>query len=301
MRSGRTVGALVGLVVLATGVAACGDTKQSGNGELRVVATTTQIADFARNVGGDRITLTRLLAPNADPHDYEPTPKDVAAVADAQLVLEHGIDLDSWLDDVIDNAGGDATRVRVTDGIHLRPDGGAGDPHVWLDPRNAIAMVRNIARALATSDPAGADAYEANAKRYADELAALDTDLAAQIAPIGRQARTIVTDHDALGYFADRYAVTVVATVIPSTSTAAEPSAKDVAALVKTIRTSGARAVFSEASVDPRLVETIAKEAGVPFGPPLYADSLAPEGEPAATYTGMMRANMDAIIEGISP
>lgn len=293
------------LAATATTLAACGgdSSADADTDTVAVVATTTQLGDFARNVGGDRVTVTQLLQPNADPHDYEPTPGDATAVGEADLVVEHGIGLDEWLDGVVSNAGGDATRVVATRGITLLPgddEAPAGDPHVWLDPRNAVAMVRNIQRALETADPGSADAYAANADRYIEQIEAMDAELAGRIATVPEARRKIVTDHDAFGYFARRYGITVVGTVIPSLSTAAEPSARDLAELSRTIRQEGVGAVFSEASVDDRLQKAIAEEAGATLGNPLYGDTLGPAGQPAGTYLGMMRSNMDAIIAGTS-
>ena len=283
---------------LVCGCAAGGDA--GGQHRLRVAATTTQIADFARNVGGDRVRVTSLVGPNVDPHDYEPTPGDVADVSRADLVLEHGIGLDAWLDGVISNAGGRARRVLVTAGIPLLAGDAAdpsGDPHVWLDPRNAVAMVRNIADAFAAADPAGAAAYRANARRYIRSVDALDRALRADIATVPAARRRIVTDHDALGYFARRYGVTVVGTVIPSLSTAAEPSAGDLARLAEVIRREGVGVVFAERTVDPRLERAIADETGASVGT-LAGDSLGPSGTPTGTYLGMMRYDMDAIVAG---
>lgn len=282
----------VGLAVL-TG---CGRQSDAGNGHLAVVATTTQLGDFARTVGGARVSVTQLLRPNTDPHEYEPTPTDVQAVADATVVLEHGLGLDNWLDQVASNAGGSAARVLTTSGIVLLP---GGDPHVWLDPGNAVRMVAAVERALIAADPPGATTYHANARGLTDRITAMDAELEAQIAtvPVGR--RKIVTDHDAFGYFARRYGIDIVGTTLPSLSTAAEPSAKQLDTLAATIRKEGVRVVFSEASIDPRVEQALADEAGATLGAPLYADALGPAGTPAGTYLGMMRVNMDAIIAGI--
>lgn len=301
----RVLATLAAGLLAATALAACGGgTSTSSGGDLRVVATTTQLADFTRNVAGERATVTQLLKPNTDPHEYEPTPGDVTAVAGARIVIEHGIGLDEWLDQIVANAGGSPARIVATNGVPLLPGDDkepAGDPHVWLDPTNAVIMVRNIARGLEAADPAGAATYRANADRYVSEIEAMDRDLAARIATVPAGSRKIVTDHDAFGYFARHYGITVVGTVIPSLSTAAEPAAKDVAALAATIRREGVHTVFPESSVDPRLQRAIAEESGAALGEPLYGDTLGPAGTPGATYLGMMRSNMDAIIAGIGP
>jgi ABC-type Zn uptake system ZnuABC Zn-binding protein ZnuA len=297
--------ATLAAVIVATAFAGCGENAPTTDGgDLPVVATTTQLADFARNVGGERVAVTQLLQPSTDPHDYEPTPSDVAAVADARVVIEHGLGLDEWLDQVVANSGGAPARIVATQWITLRPgddEEPAGDPHVWLDPANAITMVRGIATGLAAADPAGAEAYRASADRYVAEIEAMDAELTARIATVPAASRKIVTDHDAFGYFARRYDIRVVGTVIPSLSTAAEPAAKDVAGLAATIRREGVRTVFPESSVDPRLQRAIAEESGAMLGEPLFGDTLGPVGTPAGTYLGMMRSNMDAIITGIGP
>ena len=280
-----------------TGAAGCGRPPGTADGRLAVVATTTQLGDFARTVGGARVAVTQLLRPNTDPHEYEPTPKDVGAVADAKVVLEHGLGLDNWLDQVVANAGGSAVRVVTTAGIALLPH---GDPHVWLDPGNAIKMVRNVEQALASVDPAGATTYHANAEGLVGRITALDRELVARIAAIPAARRKIVTDHDAFGYFARHYGIKIVGTTLPSLSTAAEPSTRQITALAATIRREGVRVVFSEASINPRLERALADQAGVTLGAPLYGDSLGPADTPAGTYLGMMRTDMDAIIAGIA-
>ena len=160
-------------------------------------------------------------------------------------------------------------------------------------------MVRSVQSAFEAADPDGADLYATNADRYVASIEQADRRLSARIGTVPRSRRVIVTHHDAFGYFARRYGIHVAATVIPSTSTSAEPSAKDVARLVETIRREGVRAIFAEASADPRLEQAIADEAGVPLGPPLYIDALGPSGVPAGTYLGMLETNMDSIITGI--
>ena len=304
MRRLRRGPALLAAALLSGALlAGCGSAGSSNTDGLRVVATTTQLADFTRNVGGERVAVTQLLKPNTDPHEYEPTPSDVTEVSRARVVVENGLGLDGWLDAVVANAGGDPARVVATDGTDVLPgdEGGSSDPHVWLDPLNAEAMVRNIAAGLSAADPEGAPIYRANAHRYVDEIAAMDRALTTRIAAVPTPARKIVTDHDAFGYFAKHYGIEVVGTVIPSLSTAAEPAAKDLVALAETIRRENVRTVFPESSVDPRLERALADEAGAALGDPLFADSLGAADGAAGTYLGMMRSNMDAIIAGIGP
>ncbi len=285
-------------ILLAAGLTGCGGstarTVSSGVESLRVVATTTQLADFARNVGGDRIQLTQLLKPNVDPHEYEPTPSAAEAVANAKVVLRSGAGLDDWITKIRTGAGGAATVVTTTDDVALRGD----DPHVWMDTRNAEVMVESIRDALSTADPAGARIYDTNAARYNASLRALDRELRNLISAVPRSKRTLVTDHDAFGYFAPRYGIRIVGAAIGSLSTSAEPDARHLAELVRTIQRQHVAVVFAEESVDPALAKSLAKDAGVTVGAGLYADSLGPSDGPAGTYVGMMRQDMERMVAG---
>jgi zinc/manganese transport system substrate-binding protein len=288
---------VLGVLLLVTLVAsACGDESSSSASGDTVVATTTQVADLVREVGGDRISVDGMLRPGGDPHDYEPRPSDVAAVAKAQLVFRSGGEVDDWLDDVIDNAGGDAQVVSLIDSVHRHGD----DPHWWQDPRNAERAVETIRARLTELDPAGRSTYRRNAARLERELRALDARIAACVARVPREKRRIVTTHDALGYFARRYGVDVVGAVIPSLSTQAQASAGDVQKLVDQIRREHVEAVFPESSVNPDIERAIAREAGASIGGELYADSLGPKGSPADTYAGALAADASALVRGMS-
>ena len=290
-------------LVAACLMAGCGTGSTPGRSDgLAVVATTTQLGDFARAVGGARASVTQLLQPNADPHDYEPTPSAVGAISDASVILENGLGLDDWLGDAIGNAGSRATRVVTTTDVTTRRNAaGDPDPHVWLDPRNAVRMVRTIESAFAAAAPSDASQFHANADAYVAQIEAMDAALAAQMAAVPASRRTIVTDHDAFRYFAGRYGITIAGTVLPSLSTQAEASAKAVTDLTATIRREGVKVIFAETSIDPKLERALADETGVRLGDPLYGDALGAPDTPAGTYLGMMRTNMDAIIGGIGP
>jgi len=288
----RRVAVLVlGLVVI--GLTSCGDGSSDGRA---VVATTTQVADLVRQVGGDRVSVDGMLRPDADPHQYEPRPSDVAAVAGADLVFRSGGGVDDWLGDVISGAGGDAEVVTLIDSVHRHDD----DPHWWQDPRNAELAIETIEARLSKLDPAGRQAYRRNAAHAVGGLRRLDTRIAACVGRVPPPERKIVTTHDALGYFARRYGIEVVGAVIPSLSTQAQASAGDVERLVKQIRREGVEAVFPETSVNPDIEKAIAREADARIGDPLYADSLGPEGSPGATYAGALAADADALVRGMS-
>jgi zinc/manganese transport system substrate-binding protein len=264
------------------------------------VATTTHVGDFVRQVAGDRVEVRQILQPNSDPHEYEPRPSDVRAVAGAAIVVRSGGDLDGWLRSVLDNAGSSAKTVTLIDAIHTRQGAGGADPHWWQNPRNAIIAIAKVRDALITTDPAGRAAYVANADRYLAKLRAIDVAIASCIAKVPTSARKLVTDHDALGYYADRYAIEVIGTVIPALSTQAQASAGAVARLVRTIRAAGVTTIYSESSVDPKLMHAIARDAGARVGPALYADSLGAQGTAGATYIGSLQANTSALVSGFS-
>ena len=297
---------LVGVVTLA--LAACGGGSGGGSagdgGRLAVVATTTQLADFARVIGGERVAVTGILKANVDAHDFEPSPADVDAIARARVLLENGVGLEKWLDDTIRASGFDGQRVDTSAGVTLLAgegaEAGAKDPHIWQSAANAKLMVATIERALAATDPDGAATYKANLERYSAELDRLDADISRQVGTL--TTRKLVTNHDAFNYYAKRYGLEIVGAIIPSFDTSAELSAKEINQLVARIKATGTTAVFSEASLPPQTAQTVAAEAGVKVvsgAGALYGDSLGPDGSDAATYLGMMRHNTKAIVDNL--
>jgi ABC-type Zn uptake system ZnuABC Zn-binding protein ZnuA len=289
----------IALALLALVLAACGNGSPARDSELLVVATTTLVGDLAHNVGGKRIAVRALVTPSADPHDYEPKPSDVRSITDADVVLKSGGELDHWLDDVIENAGGDADTVNLIDFVKTIGDG-EPDPHWWHDPRNAVIAVREIERALGAADPDRRGAYTRNAEAYEARLRELDREIAACIRMVPYRRRKLVTTHDALGYFASRYGIEVVGAVIPSLSTQAQASAHDVQELVDRIRDEGVEAIFPEQTLSPRLERAIAREAGVQVGDPLWADALGPSGSNGETYLEAMAANTESTVTGMT-
>jgi ABC-type Zn uptake system ZnuABC Zn-binding protein ZnuA len=277
-------------------VAACGDGDASAaHAGPVVVATTTQVADIARNVAGQRASVTGLLAPNADPHTYEPRPHDVSALAKAGLVLRSGGELDDWLAGAIDSAGGGAPVVSLIDSV--RPAG--GDPHWWQDPSYAQRAVRAIRDALTKVDPGGRAAYTTNARVYLGRLGRLDRAVRRCVAAIPPARRKLVTTHDALGAYARRYGLEVIGTVIPSRSTAGQASAGQTARLVRTIQRAGVPVIFAESSVNPDVERAVAREAGAHVGRALWADTLGARGSDGATYVASIAANTRALAEGL--
>ncbi|WP_205717899.1 metal ABC transporter substrate-binding protein [Actinomadura soli] len=306
---GPALPVLAAVLVAATacgGSSSADNTGGSGAMKLKVVATTTQVADFARNIGGDKVTVTQILKPNVDPHDYEPSPADIQAIADADLVVQGGVGLEKWLDQTIKSAGFDGTVVDTSKGVAIRKGGeeeeADGDPHIWHNPGNAEIMSRHIAAAFEAEDPADKAAYAANLKTYTGKLRQLDTWIAGQINSLPAGGRKLVTNHDAFGYYIDRYRLTFVGSIIPSFDTSAELSGKQLNSLVAKIKSTGVQAVFSESSLPPKTAETIGREAGVKVvagEDSLYGDTLGPAGSAGATYLEMERHNTTTIVTAL--
>lgn len=291
------------LLLLLLPLSACGQGSAGPPSQrLQLVATTTVAADIARNVGGSRIEVAAILRAGVDPHEYEPRPSDVRKLADADLVVRSGGDLDGWLTGLLENAGGKARVLTLIDSTDpLRSEGREGrDPHWWQDPRNGARAAEAVRDELTRVDPRGRGAYQRNMRRYAARLRALDREISICMQRVPRAQRKLVTTHDALGYFARRYDVEVVGALIPSLSTRAQPSARDVRDLVEQIREEGVKAIFPESALNPKLERAVAREASARVGKALWADSLGPEGSSGETYTGSLAANTAAMVEGMT-
>ena len=293
------------LAVVIFALAACSPTSQPDPGStdgLKVVVTTTIVADIVKNVGGQNINLTTLLPLGSDPHSFEPTPQDIARVADADLIFINGAGLETFMDRLLQNSGTKANVLSVSDGITLRaaPTGedASGDPHTWTDPNNVQIWADNIAAALSQRDSANRAAYQANAEKYRQELVKLDQWIRQQVAEIQQANRQLVTDHELFGYFADRYGFTQVGTVIPGYSTVAQTSAQDLASLEEAIRNLGVKAIFVGNSVNPSLEERVAADTNIHLVY-LYTGSLSGPDGPAGTYLDYTRYNVDAIVQAL--
>lgn len=297
-------------VATAIALAGCdgGAPRAVESDKLNVVATTTIVGDVARQVGGDAINLTVLLRPGIDPHSYEATPRDVATVAAARVVLANGAGLETFLASLLQNAGSQAEVVVLSEGIDLRelePHKGAAehqhegmDPHVWTDPNNVRVWTKNIEAAFCRLDPQRAGTYKANAEAYRAQLAELDAWVREQVAQIPEANRKLVTDHMTFGYLADRYGLEQAGAILPGFSTLAEPSSQEMAQLVDTIRQQNIKAVFVGSTVNPSLAQRIANDTGTQLVT-LYTGSLTAPGGDADTYIAYTRHNVSAIVEAL--
>jgi zinc/manganese transport system substrate-binding protein len=281
--------------------------------EVSVVASFSILADMVEKVGGERVAVTSIVGPDSDTHVYDPRPADVAALAGADLFVVNGLGFEGWLDRLVGATGYKGPVLTASSAIaplhageaehehehehddhHDAHDHGVFDPHAWQDVSNGVLYVTAIAAGLCEIDAAGCAAYEANAEAYAAELKALDADIRARIAALPEARRTVITSHDAFGYFGAAYGVTFLAP--EGINTDAEPSAAAVAALIRQIRAAGVTAVFVENMSDGRLVQQIADETGAVPGGALYADALSGPDGPAPTYLDMMAHNADLLI-----
>ncbi|MEO6497285.1 MAG: zinc ABC transporter substrate-binding protein [Solirubrobacteraceae bacterium] len=297
LRARRALVAATALVV-ALGAGGCGADADGGGSKLDVVATTTQLGDVVRAIGGDAVDVHQILAPNSDPHAYEPRPGDVKATADAEVVVESGDGLDAWMDDIVEQSGSDAAVIVA--GEHVVSSAPGDDPHWWHDPRNVVAVIPVLRDALIAADPSRRGAYELRARAYLARVRALDRGIARCFAAVPEARRQLVTDHDAFGYFARRYGIRVVGAVIPAAATQARPSAGAVAELIELVEREGVRAVFPESSASPDLARTIAERTGATAEYTLYGDTLGPAGSDGATYVTMESHNADAMVRGFT-
>ncbi len=271
--------------------------------KLHVIATTSIVADVVGNVGGDHIDLKTLMPPGTDPHAFEPTPQDIAAVSDAHVIFANGIGLEEFLEPLLESAGATGRIAHVSHGIVLHDAEHEdkhhdADPHTWTDPNNVVTWVHNIQQALSTLDPANASSYESKALRYKTELTELDAWVRDQVSQIPQAQRKIITDHDIFGYFVDRYGFNQVGAIFPGYSTLTEPSAKELAELEDKVRNLDVKAVFVGHTVNPNLAQRVAEDTGVQLVY-VYTGSLGQAGEPADSYIAYMRYNVNAIINAL--
>ena len=293
---------------------------------IPVVATFSILGDMVERIGGEHIALTTLVGPDGDAHVYQPTPKAARSVAESDVLFLNGLDFEGWLERLAEAASFDGAMVVATNGVvpiafddhddhddhddekhddhddekhddHAGHDHGAFDPHAWQSLENAVIYANNIAAGLAQADPENAGDYYANRAAFVAEVEMLSADIEAMMKSLPADKRTVVTPHDAFGYFAATYDLTFVAP--QGMSTESEVSAGDVAALITQIREESISAVFIESITDNRMMEQIANETGATIGGTLYSDALSAKSGPASTYLDMMRHNATTLFDAL--
>jgi ABC-type Zn uptake system ZnuABC Zn-binding protein ZnuA len=290
-----------------------------GEGEkLHVIATTNIVADVVGIIGGDMIELTALIPLGADPHTYQPTPGDYRAMADAHVIFISGLGLEESMHGTLEQIAKEVSIVSLSEGIELlqvgvdekrepESEGEASeheqdlhpeglDPHVWFDPFNIMIWAENAAQAMGVLDPTNADLYQDNALEYIEALEDLHAWIEGEVAQLPEVNRELVTDHLTFGYFAQRYGFEMIGAVIPAYSTAAVPSARELASLEDAILALDVKALFVGITVNPRIAERVAEDTGVALVP-LFSGSLSePE---AGTYLELMKYDVNAIVEAL--
>ena len=283
---------------------------------LEVTTSFSILGDLVRQVGGDKVHVRALVGADEDAHAFQPRPSDARVIGASALVVVNGLGFDDWMTRLARSGGFKGQIVVASAGVntlamvdgdehghdshaHQHGHAHAADPHAWQDLGNAQRYVANIAAALALADPTHADTYRANAERYNGELKALDSEIRAAFAALPSERRKVVSSHDAFAYFGQAYGIRFLSPV--GVSNNAEPTAKDVASLIRQLKTEEIPAVFIENVVDPRLIERIRSESGTRVGGTLYSDALSAAGGPAPDYLSMMRSNFKTLHEVLRP
>ena len=268
-----------------------------------VLATETFLGDIAQNVAGDRLKVETLLRATVDPHEFQPTPQDAVKISESQMLIVNGLGYETWLTKTLENTSGQRLVVVASKGLTPNPDPSGehpdGDPHMWMNPLNVIQYVENIRDGLAQVDPAGKDVYATNADVYIAKLKELDQWVKGEVAQLPTEKRLLVTNHDALGYFAQAYGFKVVGAVIPSVTTEASPSAQQMAGLIDIIKSSGAPAIFLDIGENQNLAKQIASESGANVVTDLYVESISTMDGPAPTYIDMIKHDVSVIVDAL--
>ena len=310
--------AMIGIAA-ALVLAGCGPASQNTEDTFSVLASTSFLADMAQNVAGDRVQVASLLPVGADPHAYQAAPSDVSKIAESDVLILNGLEYEHFIEPLLENAGGERLVIEATAGLtpneleHEEGEGEehageteageggvheAGDPHMWLDANRATRYVENIRDGLIKADPEGEEIYRANAAAYIEQLIALDIWIWEQVQTIPAERRLLVTNHEAMGYFAEHYNFTIVGSILPSFSSEAGASAQEITNAIEAIRAAGAPAIFLGEVENTDLANQIAAETGVKVVDSLYLESLT-DGAPAPTYIDMMKHNVNQIVNAL--
>lgn len=266
--------------------------------DMKVVASFSILGDMVEQVVGEHADVTTIVGPDADAHVYQPSVADAKAVAEADVIFVNGLGFETWSDTLIAESGSDGAVFVATKGITPVLVEGEADPHAWNALTNGVIYVQNISAAMSEAMPDHAAEFQANADAYIAQLTALDAKTKASLSQLDADARTVVTAHDAFGYLADAYGLNFLAPV--GIDTEAEPSAKELAALIKQLREEKVAGLFVENITSPVLVQQIAEETGIKIGGRLFSDALSERGGPATSYLAMFQHNLDTLLAALT-
>lgn len=266
--------------------------------KIDVVASFSILGDMVEQVAGDKATVTTIVGPDADAHLYEPNAGDAVAVAKADLIITNGMGFETWSAKLIDTSGTKAAIAVATAGVEPLLVEGEVDPHAWNALTNGIIYVNNIEAALAAASPADAPVFKQNADAYRAKLLALHNRALRDIAKLPEEKRIVVTAHDAFGYLASAYGLTFLAP--QGIDTDAEPSAKELAALIRFLNETGAGALFVENIANSELIAQISRETGIEIGGRIYSDALSVKGSPATSYLAMFTHNLELLTKTLA-
>jgi ABC-type Zn uptake system ZnuABC Zn-binding protein ZnuA len=272
-----------------------------GQDKLNVVSSCSIFKDMAANIGGDKIELQSIVPIGGDPHLHSPTPRDARIVADADLVLINGMTFEGWIEELIDNSGTSGKTILITKGIapiQSTVYENSSDPHAWMNAANGLIYIENIKNALIKADPKNESFYLQNYNSYKSELEKVHEIITQQVSTIPIEKRILVTSHDAFSYFGKAYGLSVEPII--GVSTEADVQTADMVRVAKVINKNKIPAVFVESTINPKILQQIAKDNDVEIGGELYADSLGESGSEGATYIGMLLHNAETVTRALS-
>lgn len=294
----RTI--IISVLIISFFITGCNNRDNSSSDKIVAVSSINIISDIVENIGGDKVKSISICGVGIDPHTYHPKPEDIRTISQSDITFINGFTLEHWMEEIIDNAGGDRPKIKVTEGVTpLTDEKGFGDPdpHAWFNVQNVKIYAQNIANGLSELDPDNKDYYNGNLENYIKQLDELDQWVKEQIATIPEGKRVLITSHDAFRYFGEAYGVEVHG--LQGLSTEAKVRTEDVTRIVDLIKSRGLRSVFIETSVNPKLLEQVSKETGAKVGGTLYSDSIGDEGTDGGTYIGAVKSNVTTIVNAL--
>ena len=289
--------------VLAFSAALVASLPAMGQDRLKAVTTFTIIADMARNVAGDAADVVSITKPGAEIHNYQPTPGDLIAAQDADLILWNGLNLEQWFEQFLSNLG-DVPSVIVTEGIEPMgigegPYEGKPNPHAWMSPTDALIYVENIRKAFVAADPANEAVYTANAAAYSAEITATVEPIRAALAAIPEERRWLATSEGAFSYLTRDFGLREL--YLWPINADQQGTPQQVRHVIDEVRANAVPAIFSESTISSKPAEQVARETGIKYGGVLYVDSLSEPDGPVPTYLDLLSVTSTTIVQGLAP